>query len=533
MAGKRKRGEGTVRLWKDGRWEGRVVVGYDEADNPKTKNVLAKTKKECEEKLGQLKEQCGNHRPTQVRPDMPFGAWLDYWYQNFSKPRLRPTTQLGYEGWIYNHLISGLGSIQLNRLTQADLQQFFRTMKERGRKNNAEKRGKGMADRSVRSCHAVCQMALDRAVEAKLIHGNPAAGCRLPPIKGREMQVLTQEEMRRFLIQAKAEGMYELFLLDLTTGMRRGELLALRWDDLDFATGKLRIDKQFCPVGGKLIVSEPKTKAANRAIILPPAMLEVLAEYKKGIFSDLMFPSRIKPDQPIDPGYVRKRLQVILKRAGCKSVRFHDLRHTFATMSLENEMDVKTLSAIIGHVSSATNLNTYTHITDEMRRKAAISIDQGIAGVEAAAAGKEEKAACPEPEFTPVQPARRRPGTGYLKQIKENLWEGRYSPIWPDGKKHSRNVYGHTEKECEEKLKELILQMKTEIAALRSGASTEYSDGVSPKKKAIAAYLRAYLEVTNKAKIARELNMDRTTVQKYYDEVWAELRGEESLVLQT
>ena len=352
--------DGTVRLRKDGRWEGRVVVGYDEAGNPKTKNVLAKTKKECVEKLEQLKEQCGNHRPTQVRPDMPFGAWLDYWYQNFSKPRLRPTTQLGYEGWIYNHLISGLGSIQLNRLTQADLQQFFRTMKERGRKNNAEKRGKGMADRSVRSCHAVCQMALDRAVEAKLIHGNPAAGCRLPPIKGREMQVLTQEEMRRFLIQAKAEGMYELFLLDLTTGMRRGELLALRWDDLDFATGKLRIDKQFCPVGGKLIVSEPKTKAANRAIILPPAMLEVLAEYKKGIFSDLMFPSRIKPDQPIDPGYVRKRLQVILKRAGCKSVRFHDLRHTFATMSLENEMDVKTLSAIIGHVSSATNLNTYT-----------------------------------------------------------------------------------------------------------------------------------------------------------------------------
>ena len=104
--------------------------------------------------------------------------------------------------------------------------------------------------------------------------------------------------------------------------------------------------------------------------------------------------------------------------------------------------------------------------------------------------------------------------------------------MWPDGKKHSRNVYGHTEAECEEKLAELILQMKAEIAALRSGASTEYPDGVSPKKKAITAYLRKHPGVTNKAKIARDLNMDRTTVQRYYDEIRAELRGEESPVPQ-
>ncbi|HJC01401.1 MAG TPA: tyrosine-type recombinase/integrase, partial [Candidatus Gemmiger stercoripullorum] len=212
---------------------------------------------------------------------------------------------------------------------------------------------------------------------------------------------------------------------------------------------------------------------------------------------------------------------------GCKSVRFHDLRHTFATMSLENGMDVKTLSTIIGHVSSATTLNTYTHITDEMRRKAAVNIDQGIAGVETVVTEKEEETTCSEPEFTPVQPARRRPGTGYLKQIKENLWEGRYSPIWPDGKKHSRNVYGHTEAECEEKLKELILQMKAEIAALRSGETTEYPDGVSPKKKAITAYLREHPGVTSKGMIARELGMDRSTVQRYYDEIREELLGED------
>ena len=524
MAGKRKRGEGTVRLRKDGRWEGRVVISYSEKGLPRTKNVLARTKRECQAKLKELRETIATPASGKVRPGMTFGDWLDYWYQNYSKPNLRPTTRLNYEGWIYNHLIPGLGDILLNCLTQADLQQFFRALKESGRKNHVKTRGPGLSDRSVRSCHAVCQMALDKAVEERLIHANPAVGCKLPPMKGKEMKILTQEEIQRFLIQAKAEGMYELFLLELTTGMRRGELLALRWDDLDFAAGKLRIDKQVYPVGGKLIISEPKTKAANRTIILPPAMVEVLVEYKKGVFSDLMFPSRIKPEQPIDPGYVRKRLQVILKRAGCKSVRFHDLRHTFATMSLENGMDVKTLSTIIGHVSSATTLNTYTHITDEMRRKAAVNIDQGIAGVETIVTEKEEKAACSEPEFTPVKPARRRPGTGCVTQLSDHLWEGRYSPVWPDGKKRPRNVYARTEAECEEKLSAMIREMKAEIAALRSGGTAEYPDHISPKKTAIAAYLKEHPGVTSKSQIARELGMDRSTVRRYYDEIQVPVR---------
>ena len=159
-----------------------------------------------------------------------------------------------------------------------------------------------------------------------------------------------------------------------------------------------------------------------------------------------------------------------------------------------------------------------------MRRKAAISIDQGIAGVEAAAAGKEEKAACPEPEFTPVQPARRRPGTGYLKQIKENLWEGRYSPIWPDGKKHSRNVYAKTREECEALLPGLIEQMKAEIKAIKESRNLDaIPDGISEKKKAIAAYMREHPEVTSKSAIAKAVGTDRNTVRKYYDEIRSEL----------
>lgn len=467
MAKKRKKGDGTVRLRKDGRWEGRYVIGYDDNGNPKTKNVLAKTKKECTEKLEKLKAECGGSGPVKVKSEMFFGDWLDFWYQNYSKPGLRQTTQLSYESWIYDHMIPAVGKIPLNKLSQSDLQQFFNEMKKNGRLINVEHHGAEMADRSVRSCHAVCQMALDRAVKDGLIRTNPAIGCKLPSLKAKEMKVLTKEEMQRFLIQAKEEGMYEMFLLELTTGMRRGELLALQWSDLDFKTGKLRINKQVYTIRGKLTVNEPKTKAAIRTIILPPAMLELLQEYKKQIFSEWMFPSRIKPEQPVDPGYIRKRLQIILERAGCKRVRFHDLRHTFATMSLEHGMDVKTLSTIIGHVSSSTTLNIYTHITSDMQRNAAVSIDQGIAKAEVQEDAREEEEPAPQMEFTPYKTPRRRPGTGCVSQINDHLWEGRYSPKWPDGKKHSRNIYAHTREECEEKLKVLILEMKAEIAQER------------------------------------------------------------------
>ena len=301
---------------------------------------------------------------------------------------------------------------------------------------------------------------------------------KLPPLSRKEMKVLTKEEIQRFLIQAKEEGMYELFLLELTTGMRRGELLALQWNDIDFKTGKLRISRQVYPVGGELVISEPKTKAANRTVIIPPAIMDVLRSYKTEVFSEWLFPSRMKPEQPLDPTYVRKRLQMILERAGCKKVRFHDLRHTFATMSLEHGMDVKTLSTIIGHVSSSTTLDIYTHVTTDMQKSAARNIDQGIAKAPVQIKPEEtHRTPAPPVDFKPYKSPIRRPGTGCISQINDHLWEGRYSPRWIDGKRRSKNVYAHTREECEEKLKKLILQMKAELAGLRaSQRAVEQSD---------------------------------------------------------
>ena len=475
MAKRRKRGTGSIHLRKDGRWEGRCLIGYDEKGLPKTKNVLAKTKSECIEKLKVLQQTLAAPTPSQAKPRITVREWLDFWYQTHKKPTLRPNTQMSYEQRIYGHIIPALGSIPLDKLTQNDLQQFYGRLKKSGRKRFTDKYGEGLSDRMVRMCHATCRSALEKAVQDGLIRVNPAIGCKLPPKKAREMQVLTREELQRFLIQAKFEGYYEVFLLDLATGLRRGELMALQWDDLNFKTGVLNVNKQVYDVRGQLQISTPKTKNSVRKIVLPPAVVAVLREYKKTVDSRWMFPSPVKEDCPITPGVVRRRLQFILEHAGCKHVRFHDLRHTFATLALENGMDVKTLSAMLGHVSAATTLDIYTHITDDMRLTAAANIDRGIGKAapqeDASEPGQETAPAQAEKpsmtDFKPYVGRKRRSGTGCVSQINDHLFEGRYSPKWPDGKKHARNVYAHTREECEEKLKVLIIEMKTELAELK------------------------------------------------------------------
>ena len=393
---------------------------------------------------------------------------MELWYKTYSKPHIRLTTQLCYENRIYLHIIPSIGEIPLNKLTQSDLQKFYADLKKNGRKSKVERYGTGVSDRLVRSCHATCRTALQKAVDEKLISVNPAIGCKLPPKKAQEMQVLTHEEMRRFLIQSKQDDFYELALLELATGMRRGEICALKWSDLDFETGALHIQRQAYHVDHGVVISEPKTKQSCRSIILPPSVLNVLRQYREAVDSEWMFPSPVKEGEPLNPNGVYRKMVKILDRAQCKRVRFHDLRHTFATTALEHGMDIKTLSAIIGHVSSATTLDIYSHITDEMQANAANKIEKRFAKNEPFEQSEYEtqkQAPSSAESFEPYKGKIRKSGTGGIYELNDHLFEGRYSPTNAYGKREVHTVYAKTREECERLLDEMIPKVRAEIKA--------------------------------------------------------------------
>ena len=162
MSKRRKSGEGTLRQRSDGRWEARGVIGYDENNLPRTKNVTAVNKEKCLEKLEALKQEIGIIQNVKTKAEMPFNEWIDFWYQQYVKITLKPTTQSEYESLIYKHIIPEIGNIELNKFTQNDLQQFYSRLKSNGRQIRTEIYGQGLSDRMVRACIPCAERVLKR-----------------------------------------------------------------------------------------------------------------------------------------------------------------------------------------------------------------------------------------------------------------------------------------------------------------------------------------------------------------------------------
>ena len=381
MAKRRANGEGNIRKRKDGRWEGRYTAGYD-LDTGKriTKNVLGKTQAEVKEKLKQAIENSARLDVLKAGNDT-VESWVKTWYEVYMEPRLRATTKDLYSGYIRNHIVPSIGSIRLDKLTTIQLQRFYNDLQKNGRIQkypHIELKNKGLSSRMVRSIHTVLHNCLELAVAERLILVNPAKGCKLPKMEKVEMKVLPQEQIGAYLAEANRRGLLAMFYLELTTGLRRGELLALLWTDLDVQERTISVTKQVYRINGELVVSRPKTHNAVRTLSIPQQAVDLLIEeHEKHPHSPYLFMSP-KTGTMYDPDAVRSMHDRILEKIGAEHIRFHDLRHTFATLSLKNGVDVKTLSGALGHFSAGFTLNTYTHVTPQMRERAADTIGQVI-----------------------------------------------------------------------------------------------------------------------------------------------------------
>ena len=366
MAKRRPSGDGMVRKREDGRWEGRIVVGHKDNGDPIFHYVSAKTQKALLEKLHKSIDEYDGAELTEDSR-MTLGEWLDIWLRECAEPSVRPSTYKGYLGYAERNIKPSLGSKQISKVTAADVQTLYRKLQREGGVD-----GGALSPTTVRRIHGVLHQALNAAVDRHLIVKNPTDDVTLPKKVTAAKTILNDKQLERFMEAIKAdEHWHDFFYLEITTGLRRGELCGLMWTDFDAEKGTLTVRRTLHnKEGGGYYVGETKTGAGRRIIKLPPSTVQLLSERKRTSISQWIFPNPIHPEDPIMPNSGYTRMKKLLAEAGLPNMRFHDLRHTFATHALTSGVDAKTLSGILGHTKTSFTLDTYTHVTGDMHRKA-------------------------------------------------------------------------------------------------------------------------------------------------------------------
>ena len=280
---------------------------------------------------------------------------------------MRPSTFEGYRAYVRDKIVPYLGDKEIRKVTAGDVQKLYRKLKKEG-----GAAGGPLAGATVRRIHGVLHQAMDVAVDRHLIVKNPTKDVTLPKKESTPRTILNDAQLERFMEAIKQDRQWhDFFYLEITTGLRRGELLALLWTDLDVEKRTISITKQVTRTKGDLVVSQPKTHNSIRVLPVSQQAVELLVEeHKKHPGNPYMFPSP-KTGGMFDPDSFRHTHEKILKSIGAEHIRFHDLRHTFATMALQNGVDVKTVSSMLGHYSAGFTLDTYAHVTTDAQLKAA------------------------------------------------------------------------------------------------------------------------------------------------------------------
>ncbi|WP_432047099.1 site-specific integrase [Streptomyces asiaticus] len=397
MAKRNANGEGSIWQRKDGRWVGSAFVLTADGTY-KRRDVYGKSWDDVHDKLTRLKADSQKGVPV-VTSKLSLGEFLTYWLANVARLKVRPTTYAAYETLVRIYLAPGLGKKKLARLTARDIRTFLATTartcqccaqgKDKARPERKRRccaLGKCCksypSDRTVRFLLVLLRAALGHAVREDELPRNVAKNVELGMGTKREIEPLTVEEGRRLLAAARGNRLWAAYELAVRIGLRRGEVLGLRWKDVDLADGTVTIRQTLQRVGGELLIAAPKTQRSARRVALPTECVTALRARRaqqqgdrlaagdkwKDNGSDLVFTT--KHGTPIEPRNLNRAFTLLCEKAGVRLVRFHDLRHTCASLLHEQGADARMIMEVLGHSSIRVTMDIYTFVRLDSQRSA-------------------------------------------------------------------------------------------------------------------------------------------------------------------
>lgn len=368
---RRGRGEGSITRKPDGKFLGMITVGINPKNgNPIRKSITTKTRREAADWVNEQNSAKKKGELVQNNK-IKLAEWVRKWLDIYKKVAIKQPTYDNYSYLIDKYIIPAIGEHQIQKLTIGTIQMFISNLMS-----------DGLSARTTQYVNFILRSALKQAVTNNLISKNPCEGTVLPKKVKKPIRILTIEEIAKLkscLESGSRDGdnyyLYPAFLLQMSTGLRRGEVLGLFWENVNLAEGYIEIKQQLVvSVKKGVFLTTPKTAASVRRIPLPAMVIDVLAKYKADKLSGFVFTTAT--DNYIHPRNYTRSFKMFLNKAGLPKIRLHDLRHTFTTLMICNGADIKMVSEIIGHTDVNFTASVYTHPTMEMKRKAMCKMDE-------------------------------------------------------------------------------------------------------------------------------------------------------------
>lgn len=377
--------EGSIRKRKDGKWEARYTIGYNELGKQIQKSIYGKTRAEVSQKLNEITTTLRNG--TYISSSkITLSDWLNEWLSTYASISVRPSTFASYQSYVLHHISPIIGNKELQKLSTSYLQLFFNEKCKNGRLD-----GKGgLTPKTIRNIYNMLHEALKQAVINKLVPINVTEGIVLPKKQHKEIIVFTSEERNKIISTSKTERLGVAICFAFSTGLRIGELCGLKWTDFDFENKFFEVKRTVQRVQKSkseikdgesktyISVGEVKTNNSYRKIPITDKIIFQLLEYKKiqdkeksilgKGYNDNGYVFTSEFGNIAEPSYIREVYSRIIKKAEIRQLKFHTIRHTFATVAIEKGLPVKVVSEILGHSSVQITMDLYCHPSIKAKR---------------------------------------------------------------------------------------------------------------------------------------------------------------------